>query len=97
MTVATIDRCIADRTKMPSPEARLAIQAKADTAACKAGTMRIQFRVGLARQGASYERGDTVDWRSDEAKRMISAGYAVPAPKNDKRTATLSPAEQRGN
>ena len=95
MTTATIDRCIADKTPMPNPEKRMQIQREADAAANKKGTMCIQLRQGLARQGASYERGDVVDWRADEAKRLISAGYAIPAPKNDKRTAALSPAETR--
>ena len=96
MTTATIDKCIADKTEMPSAKERLDTQRAADKAAMKKGTMRIKFRQGLCRVGASFERGDVTDWRADEAKRLIEAGIAVPVPQDDKQTAMVSPPENRG-
>ena len=96
MATATIDKCIADKIPMPSAEERLETQKAADKAAIKKGTMRIKFRQGMCRTGASFERGDVTDWRADEAKRLIEAGYAVPVPQDDKRTATITPPEKRG-
>lgn len=96
MTVATIDKCIADKTEMPGAKERLETQRASDEAATKKGTMRIKFRQGMCRTGASYERGDEADWRADEAERLIEAGYAVPVPQDKKRTATVTPPERRG-
>ena len=55
------------------------------------GSMRIRFLQGLAGVDFAHERGDEVDWRADEAKRLIEQGIAVPIPQDSREMATTGP------
>ena len=83
--------------KQPIAQERIKRQeALTEAAFKKHGRARVTLRQGMAGARFCRERGDVIEVPGDEAKRLIEAGIAVPVPKDDKRTATVTPSEKRG-
>lgn len=58
-------------------------------------TARVRFLVNLAGDGFAYQPGEEADIDENEARRLISARYAVPAAVRSVETAVAGPVETR--
>ena len=43
-------------------------------------TVKVRIKASLASPSLSCQPGDVVDWPAEDARRLIDAGYAEPAP-----------------
>lgn len=56
--------------------------------------MNIRMLTGLSGPAYNLAPGDEREFEDAEAKRLVGAGFAVPAPKAKRETATKKPADE---